>query len=740
MKRRSFLKGSIYASAAWGLTSGFGFSNAWAAPGARPRSVVNTMLLGGADLRHLFVPRPDTTPGSYGQVFWNAREDLYNGPPDPKAPDVPSPTIRSAQTIWENDYIHVTHRGKTFGIHNSAGWLKDQFVLGRVAIVCNVKPGTNQRHDHATLIMNTGDRMTQNFKVDVPGWGGKLAHAITQANVVSLTNSVSVFCNGINANRSDRVISAPNMRDVALAERSSGATEGKLSRSLMAYYARRGETLASTPYAKITAHEKALRAQGSKIDTALVGTTRSTEIQSLYKTYLGSQVGSLYDATLVGAYSESILNMRVASMEVSGWDTHDYQNFYLKTLFTELFGIGKAFDTLLTGSAAVPPGNGTISADASDNMVFTITSEFGRQLGANGTWGTDHGVGTYMIVFGKQVRGDVYGEMFPQAEIPLWVKYSNFITGLTAFERVLGEVCDWVAPGTANQLFPTRNTLEMEPNVDLRAMFAPAYKVSGTIRDSAGNPIPLAKIAISDSTGFVWNIKPNASGSYSLDPLVAGTYTIVCSEQRYDIPSSTFNIASADVVHNVVGTVYPGTVSGRIATPAGVPLVGYELWDITTHPESVTKTDANGNFKFIGIKIGGSVLINAYSGSAQYSLTASGPLMFVHSGGDVLVNFTATPLFPDADLDTVPNSTDNCTNVINPNQRDTNKDGFGNMCDADLNNDKRTDLKDKEIMKKAFTVYNPDADLSGDGVVNSKDWDTLLRLYGKVPGPSGLVP
>ena len=635
MKRRSFLKGSLYASAALGMPAGFRVSNAWAAPGARPRSVVNTMLLGGADLRHLFVPPPNTTIGSYGELFWKAREDLYNLNADP---------AWSAQTVWNSDYFHVTHRGKTFGIHKSAAWLKDQFVLGRVAIICNVKQATNQRHDHATLILNTGDRNAENFKVDVPGWGGKLAYAISTANVLSLTNSVSVFCNGINpANRNERVISAPDMRNVAFIDRtSSSGTDGKLSRSLMAYYARRGVTLENTPYAKFAHHEVALRIQGNNITAALAATSRPQAIKNLYTpgylydyyTYLGYQTASLYDVTLVGAVNETIMNMRVASMEVYGWDTHGYQNNALKNLFSDLFGSGKTFDTLTS----------QMSADANDNMVFTVTSEFGRQLGANGTWGTDHGVGTYMIIFGKPVRGDVYGEMFPQAELPKLPIHYSYIEGLTAFERVLGEVCDWVEPGAANKVFPTRNTLEIEPNVDLRAMFAPAYRVSGTARDSAGIPIPSVTITISGSTGFVWNITSDANGYYSSDALVVGSYSMTFSAKRYDIPPSAFSIVGADVVNNVVGTLYPGTVSGRFTTPTGVPVVGYELWDIMTWPESKTKTDANGNFKFIGIKTGNNVWINAFSGYTRYNIAPSGPLTFVHPGGNVIRDFILTPL------------------------------------------------------------------------------------------------
>ena len=45
------------------------------------------------------------------------------------------------------------------------------------------------------------------------------------------------------------------------------------------------------------------------------------------------------------------------------------------------------------------------------------------------------------------------------------------------------------------------------------------------------------------------------------------------------------------------------------------------------------------------------------------------------------------PRQKDTDLDGVPDVSDNCTLVANSNQRDTQGNGFGNLCDGDLNND-----------------------------------------------------
>ena len=45
---------------------------------------------------------------------------------------------------------------------------------------------------------------------------------------------------------------------------------------------------------------------------------------------------------------------------------------------------------------------------------------------------------------------------------------------------------------------------------------------------------------------------------------------------------------------------------------------------------------------------------------------------------------------------------DVCTAVVNPNQRDTNTDGFGKCCDADFNSDLIVNLIDFGIFSSRF--------------------------------------
>ena len=92
----------------------------------------------------------------------------------------------------------------------------------------------------------------------------------------------------------------------------------------------------------------------------------------------------------------------------------------------------------------------------------------------------------------------------------------------------------------------------------------------------------------------------------------------------------------------------------------------------------------------------------------------------------------------DADSDGLQDLNDNCLLKPNPKQRDTDNDGFGNLCDPDLNNDFIIDNNDLNVMKKQFLKKKPstNADLNGDGKVNFKDLAIMKVYFGKAPGPN----
>ncbi len=117
------------------------------------------------------------------------------------------------------------------------------------------------------------------------------------------------------------------------------------------------------------------------------------------------------------------------------------------------------------------------------------------------------------------------------------------------------------------------------------------------------------------------------------------------------------------------------------------------------------------------------------------------------SGGHFTI--TGVTAGPDTDQDGIVDAADNCNLIPNgpavPDaggniQRDTDGDSYGNICDADLNNDTFVNSLDLGLFKLVFMAADTDADLNGDGFVNSLDLGLFKNLFFQPPGPSGLAP
>ncbi|NNF60533.1 MAG: hypothetical protein HKN06_04290 [Gammaproteobacteria bacterium] len=97
----------------------------------------------------------------------------------------------------------------------------------------------------------------------------------------------------------------------------------------------------------------------------------------------------------------------------------------------------------------------------------------------------------------------------------------------------------------------------------------------------------------------------------------------------------------------------------------------------------------------------------------------------------------------DMDRDRVSDAVDNCTEVANADQNDTDLDGFGNRCDGDFDNDCTTGLNDLAALRPVFPssagdgVYEnlPQADLDGDGAIGLQDLAIFRELFLLPPGP-----
>jgi hypothetical protein len=126
----------------------------------------------------------------------------------------------------------------------------------------------------------------------------------------------------------------------------------------------------------------------------------------------------------------------------------------------------------------------------------------------------------------------------------------------------------------------------------------------------------------------------------------------------------------------------------------------------------------------------------------------------VDDDGDLLVDWPDDPEcdseldrteLPDQDGDDVGDPLDDCLDLPNPDQLDSNQDGYGNLCDADLDDDGSVGGTDFFELKAVFGKsledpgYDPDADFDGDDTVGGTDYFVFKAQYGGAPGPSGLA-
>jgi uncharacterized protein (TIGR03790 family) len=111
--------------------------------------------------------------------------------------------------------------------------------------------------------------------------------------------------------------------------------------------------------------------------------------------------------------------------------------------------------------------------------------------------------------------------------------------------------------------------------------------------------------------------------------------------------------------------------------------------------------------------------------------------MNVYVGDPLMQLARAFPAVADMDGDGVPDRRDDCRVQPNPDQRDSDHDGFGDLCDGDFDQDGVVGASDMIRFERAVRsgATFPGADLDGDGVVDDRDRSLLQVQLGHAPGP-----
>jgi acid phosphatase len=193
-----------------------------------------------------------------------------------------------------------------------------------------------------------------------------------------------------------------------------------------------------------------------------------------------------------------------------------------------------------------------------------------------------------------------------------------------------------------------------------------------------------------------------------------------------DLATTTQGAAvPVQVLNNDVGFAYPATVT--LLTPPG-----------------------HGGVIISGSPGAPGAVVATYTPTAGFEGTDT----FVYKVSDGTSTGSATvtvTVLADSDGDGIADIRDNCINVPNGplhpdsgghTQLDADGDGYGNACDADLNNSGLVTVADYGLLRSVLgqsATASPTAaaaDLNGSGTVTTADYGILRSFLGEPPGPS----
>lgn len=149
--------------------------------------------------------------------------------------------------------------------------------------------------------------------------------------------------------------------------------------------------------------------------------------------------GAVYPQTWFGENLQTIaqmtkldLGLRVATLDLGGWDTHENQGNAGGGMYAGLV------EELAQGLAALYTDlDGVGAANYTQRLTVVVMSEFGRRFYENADGGTDHGHGNNMLVLSGSAIGGLHGTWPGLADGQL---NEGDVEVTTDFRRVLSEI------------------------------------------------------------------------------------------------------------------------------------------------------------------------------------------------------------------------------------------------------------------------------------------------------------
>lgn len=277
-----------------------------------------------------------------------------------------------------------------------------------------------------------------------------------------------------------------------------------------------------------------------------------------------------------------------------------------------------------------------------------------------------------------------------------------------------------------------------------------------TIDEDQSAPIPVLANDV-DPDGDMLSVESIGQGVNGLVTLTDGVVTYT--------PNADFNGADSFdyVVSDNNGGTDTGTVNVTVNAVNDAPeLTVGDSFDFVERDSGAVFTASASDvdspdltFSLSGAD-SGAFAVDSGAGAVSFAETPT-----FEDGGDNIFEFAVSvsdgeasasqdvsvTLLKDSDEDLVADNADNAIFAFNPDQRDSNGDGFGNVIDGDFNNDGFVDLQDFALMRGTFGMSGltdsvdsgfdaADADFDGDGQVGLGDLGAFSGLVGSALGAS----
>ncbi len=157
--------------------------------------------------------------------------------------------------------------------------------------------------------------------------------------------------------------------------------------------------------------------------------------------YAGDEAGNRF--RLAAQMLSLSLGIRIVTVDIGGWDTHENQGTGEGGTFAGLVGsLSSALAAFMTDMTV---------RGLSQRLTVVVMTEFGRRLAENGDQGTDHGHAVPMLVLGDNVVGGIHGswpglafdQLFEGVDLEVTTDYRNVLSEILIKRlgnRRIGEV------------------------------------------------------------------------------------------------------------------------------------------------------------------------------------------------------------------------------------------------------------------------------------------------------------